>query len=1082
MAGLTVDVIQREAKSFGEYQKGRSLYYKHMVSLGQVETFWRGEYKITAEAEENRVRLQISDGTIASFSCSCQDGTSRRLCRHAVAAALAWLKNSPQEDVAVKTSPAGTRLIQEYTEFHYNNAVAAGKSRLYLEPKLVLGRKKAELSLRIGQDKMYMIQDLNAFADSVQKQENVTFGKNTVLMLDRSLFEERSRQLCDVITGAMDVMGQSDAGSFPGSRIRKRKQLSLSGALADQVMELLEGELVATEEQYVGNNSQNLYGYLSNQVSGTKQVKQEDPRIPVRFLQKGSDGIHMELPGNLFVFRGAKRLYVSYGDAIYCCSPEYTKAVGLFLDSLVNRGYPECGKLDINEKDMPVFCRQVLFAIQEYLDIQEEDVTLRQYYPERLVTKCYLDEQPDGMLTCRLLYCYGEQEIDPLAEQTADLSSASSLQRDEAEELLVFHAISRYFFRSGEGQGLVTPDADSAWRFLTEGLPVMQTFGEVYVTDRVSRVRTLQSGKNRIGVSLEGDLLNLELDLEQVDPAELMAVLDSYRQKRSYHRLKNGDFLNLKDETLSALDDLTGGLELKEQQLQQGILSVPSYRAMYVEDVLQHQNSLVSARNRAFRNLAERFEQIHTADLPIPDGIESILRPYQKEGFYWLKALEQYGFHGILADDMGLGKTLQVIALLLARPEGTGPSLVVCPASLLYNWEHEFGKFAPELQVLPITGNAEERQALLQQAEGDLILITSYELLRRDETVYGTMEFDYMILDEAQYIKNHTTLNAKTVKQMQAAHRVALTGTPIENRLSELWSIFDFLMPGFLYPYGTFRKEYEIPIVKEQDEKALARFRRMTRPFILRRLKGDVLQDLPPKTEETVMTVFSGTQKQLYQASVLKLRNQLEHQTTEEYNKNQIQILAQLTRLRRLCCDPRLCLEGYADGSAKLDTCMELVQSSVESGHKLLLFSQFTGMLELMEERLRELQIAYYKLTGSTSKEERQRLVDQFQQDDTPVFLISLKAGGTGLNLTAADIVIHYDPWWNVAAQNQATDRTHRIGQAHPVTVYKLVAKGTIEEQIVKLQERKYNLAEQILEGLDDSLHHLSKEELLEIL
>ena len=1079
MAGLTVDNVQRSAVSFGEYQKGRSLYYKHLVTLGQVKTFWRGEYQIQATADGHTVLLQISDGTFAHFSCSCQENTSKRLCRHGVAAALAWMKEGALGQTSIKTSFAGTQLMQAYADLHYHHAIAAGKASLYLEPKLLLGRKTAAMSLRVGEDKRYLIQDLHAFAASVEKQEQVIFGKNTVLLLDRALFEERSRLLCDLVMGAMAVMRQGETAG-QGGKMPKCKQLMLSGILADQIMGLLEGSQVAVEEQETGGTG--LYGYGSGSVTSVKQVKREDPRIPVYFRAKGNDGVHMELPGRLFVFRGAKGLYVSYGETIYCCSPDYAKAVGLFLDLMVNRGYPEYGQLDLNEKDMPAFCRQVLFSIQDHMQICEEDVVLAQYYPERLVTKCYLDEEPGGMLTCQLLYCYGTVEIDPLAPPSAVPAAEHAVLRDEAGEVLVFQTISKYFFRNGDGDGLITPDADAAWRFLTEGLPVMQTFGEVYVTGQVSRVKTLQSGQNRIGVSLEGNLLQLELDLEQIDPAELMEVLHSYRQKRNFHRLKNGDFLRLQDETLSALDELAGGLALQEQQLQQGVVSVPAYRSMYVAQVLQKQPGLATLENQAFRHLTEQINQVAEVEYEVPPALLPVLRPYQKEGFEWLKTLEQYGFCGILADDMGLGKTLQIIAVLLDRPAGSPPSLVVCPASLVYNWEHEFARFAPDLDTLVITGNAEERQVLLQQAGSKQVWITSYELLRREEGAYQAIDFDYMILDEAQYIKNHTTRNAKTVKEIRAAHRVALTGTPIENRLSELWSIFDFLMPGFLHPYSVFRKEYEIPIVKEQDERKLARFKRMTRPFILRRLKEDVLKDLPPKTEEQVMTVLSGRQKQLYQACVLQLRERLSGQTAEEYNKNQIQILSELTRLRRLCCDPRLCLEGYTEESAKLDTCMELVQSSVEAGHKLLLFSQFTGMLSLIEARLHSAQIGFYKLTGSTPKEERQRLVDCFQQDETPVFLISLKAGGTGLNLTAADIVIHYDPWWNVAAQNQATDRIHRIGQQHPVTVYKLIAKGTIEEQIVRLQERKHELAERILEGLDDSLHHFSREELLAIL
>ena len=480
------------------------------------------------------------------------------------------------------------------------------------------------------------------------------------------------------------------------------------------------------------------------------------------------------------------------------------------------------------------------------------------------------------------------------------------------------------------------------------------------------------------------------------------------------------------------------------------------------------------------------MKTVNDADYNIPEGISATLRRYQKTGFRWIRTLEANGFGGILADDMGLGKTLQTIAVLMsAKEEGrSGTSIVISPASLVYNWGEELAKFAPSLKVVTVTGKQEDRTHMIEEYEAQNVdvLVTSYDLLKRDINLYDGKVFEYEIIDEAQYIKNQTTAAAKAVKLIRSKAKFALTGTPIENRLSELWSIFDYLMPGFLYGYDVFKNEFETPIVKYQDEEAMARLQKMVRPFILRRLKKDVLKDLPEKLEENRVVKFDEKQQKLYDAQVLHMKNELASSDDKDFNKKKIEILAELTRLRQVCCDPRLCYDNYDGSSAKLDSCMELIQSAIDGGHRMLLFSQFTSMLELLEKRLDAENIEYYKITGETSKQKRMELVKQFNEGTVPVFLISLKAGGVGLNLIGADMVIHYDPWWNVAVQNQATDRAHRIGQTKKVTVYKMVVKNTIEEKILKLQDSKRDLADSIISGDNVGMSSMSRDELMELL
>ena len=448
---------------------------------------------------------------------------------------------------------------------------------------------------------------------------------------------------------------------------------------------------------------------------------------------------------------------------------------------------------------------------------------------------------------------------------------------------------------------------------------------------------------------------------------------------------------------------------------------------------------------------------------------------------------------------MGLGNSVQLIALLLARHgDAPLPSLIVCPASLVYNWVAEFAKFAPELDVRTVAGSKADRRDLLKAVKDGAgapdVLITSYDLLRLDIRDYEGVHCLAMVLDEAQAIKNHTTKVAKAVKSITADHRFALTGTPVENRLAELWSIFDFLMPGLLGSFKRFHERYELPISNEAygDEGRVQaeRLRRLVSVFILRRLKSQVLTDLPDKLENVVTVQLEGEQRKLYAAHEQRLKLRLTKTQAKDFNADRIRILAELTKLRQICCDPRLLYANAKDRSAKLAAIEQLVGNCIDEGKKTLIFSQFTSFLDLIAERLESRGIAYDIITGRTPKKRRVELVDQFNADDVPVFLISLKAGNTGLNLVGASVVIHADPWWNAAAQDQATDRAHRIGQTKDVNVYQIVAKDTIEERMLKLQEAKSGIARQIVgeasrtgaERPDLNVASLTKDDLLSLL
>ncbi|MBT1175065.1 SNF2 helicase associated domain-containing protein [Bifidobacterium sp. LC6] len=660
--------------------------------------------------------------------------------------------------------------------------------------------------------------------------------------------------------------------------------------------------------------------------------------------------------------------------------------------------------------------------------------------------------------------------------------------------------------------GAATIDRDNTQqivRLFDEGLRALHEVGSVFTTPAFDRLVAPKAPSVKVGLSVKGNLVEISPIADEVPPNEVGALLASYRRKQRFHQLKDGTLVRLDGADLSTLDKLASDLDLSEKQLDSGSIELPGNQAFLLDGELPDDGSDV-VKDASFTQYIDDLAVIDPTSYEVPDSLKNILRPYQADGFRWLSTLCDKGFGGILADEMGLGKSVQLIALILSRyqraartetAEPLKPSLIVCPASLVYNWAAEFAKFAPSFNAVVVAGTKTERRNAIARAfhaDEPTVLITSYDLLRRDVEEYtaddsgsieqgsdtdGKRHCSIMALDEAQYIKNHTTKIAKAVKSVAADHRFALTGTPIENRLSELWSIFDFLMPGLLGSYKRFRERYELPIanaraadsttaegraaaeVNPEAARVAHRLQALVGVFIKRRLKRQVLTDLPDKLENTLTVQLEGEQRKLYAAHEQRLRMQLEHSEEADFNTSKIRILAELTRLRQICCDPRLVYADAKDQSAKLAAIAELVETCVNEGKKALIFSQFTSFLELIAARFDEQGLRYYTITGSTPKKQRLALVDRFNADDTPAFLISLKAGNTGLNLTGASVVIHADPWWNAAAQNQATDRAHRIGQTEDVNVYQVVAKDTIEERILELQHTKSELARQFTDA-----------------
>ena len=945
------------------------------------------------------------------------------------------------------------------------------------------------VEFRVGCEKKYILKDVLAFVWNLDHNEKVSYGKNLEFIHSDEAFSEGSRSVLAFIREWVE----NHHGTYT-SRYEQLKNIAVEKVrdLTVDRKELEDLLLILGEKSFKFK--------MNNDPETTWHSVREIPDRTL-MIRKKDQGLSLEI-APVYSVTGI-RYHMYFDNAkVYLVSRQELGAVEEFVACLERL---PAGRGFIDEPDVPAFVRELLPSLKKFFHCDLRD------FPEETGLECYkaayeiyLDAPERDWITCKAFSVYGK---DKFSVFDRDVSART---RDIPGELGVFALLSKYFngyddqrmelaldcraeeleslCREGSGKpDSVKASEEKLYQLLTEGIPAMQKVAAVYISQSIKQMRVTKLPNIRLGVSLSAGLLNLDLDVEGMDQAQLFDILSRYDRRKKYFRLKDGSFLDVSDGQLRELSALKNGLQISDRELKKGKTQVPAYRAMYLDSQLKGGDLIKVEKDNAFRALIRNMQTMEEHKFQITREQEKILRGYQKEGFYWIKTLKHNQFGGILADDMGLVKTLQVITFLWSEFQKSAPgenrrALVITPASLVFNWMNEIERFAPGLPATVVTGDVKERKALIKNAGEREVLITSYDLLKRDLKAYQNLDFAVQIIDEAQYIKNHGTQVAKAVKEIRSEFRLALTGTPVENRLSELWSIFDFLMPGFLYSYEKFRKEIELPAVQYSNSDAMERLQKMIRPFVLRRLKRDVLKDLPDKLEKDMFSPLESEQKELYEAHTERLRLMLGMQSDAEFRTSKLQILAEITRLRQICCYPGLVYERYKGNSSKLEMCMELVQNAVNGGHKLLLFSQFTTMLDVLAVRLKKAKVSFYMLTGSTSKEKRAQMVHAFNEDDTSVFCISLKAGGTGLNLTAADIVIHYDPWWNLAVQNQATDRAHRIGQQNVVSVYRLFMKDTIEERIRALQERKRELADEILSGEGIGQALISREEVLELL
>lgn len=981
------------------------------------------------------------------------------------------------------TDADAMRFLAAFLEQRVNHMVSGvlGKGEtLLLTPRVINRDGDLAISFKVGENKLYVVKDLFEFYRNVQESKMSSYGSSAVFNHSISSFTKESRKWIDYIGRIVKEESAFeqrliDARSYTKRALSKNSELALFGWRLDELYELMGEKGLEYEEKSQGDKQKGILYAGENNPHISLTIRKNNISSRNNF-----HGITVEcrMPN---LFYGVGKAYYISGDRLFRLEEEFQQRIRTLA------AFCRHGKFSfqVGRNKLAQFYYSVLPQLEGAVDIMEENADeIWAYLPPQVEFVFYLDAEEHNM-SCRVAARYGDQEISitNIPEEGRNTGHFRDYEREQ--EVLFLVRQSFPYFDEEKEEFHCGQEEELMYQVLEKGVDLLLTLGQVQCTRRFSSLNIGRRVRMSVGISVSKNLLNLNISTQDIPPEELLDILKSYRRKKKYHRLHNGDFINLEeDNSLLTLAEMMDTLRMAPKELLKGNMKIPLYRALYLDRLLEKNEEIYSNRDSHFREMVKNFKTLKDADYEEPMSLAGTMRGYQRTGYRWLRTLEAYGLGGILADDMGLGKTLQILAVLLsAREEGKDEtSLVVAPASLVFNWGEEIRSYTPELSCGFITGTQEERREKLEHYREYDVIITSYDLLKRDIENYEDKEFYYQIIDEAQYIKNHTTAAAKAVKAIKSHTRYALTGTPIENRLSELWSIFDYLIPGYLYGYDVFRNDFEAPIVKNEDQMVLERLQRMTAPFILRRMKENVLKDLPEKLEENCYVRFEPEQQKLYDAQVLYMKQQIAMQDAQEFQKNKIQILAELMKLRQICCDPGLCFENYKGESSKLEACVELLQSAVEGGHKILLFSQFTSMLDLIARRLEKDGISFYTITGATPKEKRLQLVKAFNTDDTKVFLISLKAGGVGLNLTGADVVIHYDPWWNLAVQNQATDRAHRIGQTKVVVVYRLIAKGTIEEKIQELQESKRALSEQIIQGDAGQLGGMSKEDFISLL
>lgn len=974
-----------------------------------------------------------------------------------------------------ETHRAFNQLLNTFLEINNKEEELAqdGTSSIKLVPIFLYNDtdKKLKVEFKIGNEQLTKINNLPDFFERMLNREKYKYNNVLEFIHEENAFEEQSRPLLKFLLKYAEIIKYANDVNNNYAHYGRNFNVNnvvLSNTGLDELFEILKGKTVEFETK-----------------TGERKIQFIDEPIDIKFILEKSDENTYCLTPNIDVygydiFYGKNYSYFLIDNKMHKCLPKVENR-NLELLEVYKKNYTQ--SIVFNENNLRNFFAIVVPKIKDNFEIKNIDKEqIEKYMPKDLYVKIYLDYNEKGYIVADVKFCYGNVEFNPIKNVNLEITR-NAIQENEVLDTFVQTG----FMLDSANARLVLANDEKIYNFLSKEIEDYMKKFEVLVAENFKKKDIKKIKIKSMGVKIENNLLDINLEDFKFNIYEIKDIINKYKLRKKFYRLKDGTYISLeKNSSLDFLENLTDNIEIEDENVEENSIKLPIYRALYLEKIFKNMPNTNIQKNEYYKNMISQIED-RQIDLStkIPPKLNAELRTYQKIGYKWLRTLEQYKMGGILADDMGLGKTIQLLAVILSYVQknkgNVKPSIIICPSSLALNWYNEIQKFTSTLKALVISGDYLERKRKIEEIGKYQVIITSYDSLKRDIDLYKNYCFKYVVADEAQYIKNNNTKNSKAIKTINAETKFALTGTPIENSLSELWSIFDFIMPGYLYKYKKFKELYETPIIKEQNEDVMNKLKKQIEPFVLRRTKGEVLTELPDKTVTILNNEMSEEQYNIYMSYMAQARKEIMSQIDiNGFEKSQIKILSLLMRLRQICCHPKLFLREYEGESSKLNQCIEIIQDAVLGGHKILLFSSYTSMFEIIEEKLKNIGVKYLKLTGQTKVGERIELVDKFNTDENiKVFLISLKAGGTGLNLTGADMVIHYDPWWNLSAENQATDRTYRIGQKRNVQVYKLITKNSIEEKIYELQQKKAKLIDNMLSTDATFINKLSKDDIL---
>ena len=992
------------------------------------------------------ITIDLKNKEIVNTICTCEDYRKRSssnnnvICKHIVASSLYVINllksdvisNLKQTTIVLKNDNKIKRnknfINKELLDYFKSNEREKVKLDVRVE---YVGDNSVSCDFKIGIDKMYVMKDLKEFAYSRLESKDLIFGIDFLYNPVNNYFEYEDEKIVQIIEEyGMDLSYNSPQKNF--------KYLTVKGSNIRRLFEALSYRTFDFKfrNMYYSPSviESNIPVDISLELNNNEAILKCEDKLPFPLSLKGDVVFYK---GNIYLLNSENGIYYK---KLYSVLNEFKEVsfplenVSQVLSDMIPKIEKICDKVIVDEKIKDNISKDL--KIKYFFDLENSNVT------------------------CKIVFSYDED-------------NNKFIIRDFEKENEGVYRLYSNFFEKENDKYIFKGNDNQLYDFLNRDINSLKNIGEVYYSDKLKERKIHNSSAFRVGLGEEiNHYLDFNFEIEGVDPKEYKNIIKAFKNQKKFYKLGDGDFINLEDSETKEMFKLMESLGFTDNIKN---MKIHSSKAMFINHLLTEKKLPYISGMENTNNIIEKFRSIQKQEIKIPKDLHATLRDYQVDSLNWFETLDYLGFGGILADEMGLGKTIQTIAFLLNKKDKK--TLIVTPTSLIHNWKSEFEKFAPSLSVGISHGLKKDRLGIIKNINDFNVILTTYGSLRNDIEEYEKLEFDYCIIDEAQNIKNPLASSTDAVKAIKASNKFALTGTPIENNLMELWSIFDFIMPGYLYSLTKFNAIFI------KDVSQVENLKRMIKPFILRRTKEQVIKELPPKIEKEFYVEMGKTQRNTYGIYVEEIKRKLEEKKDV---KNKITIFSYLTKLRQLCLDPSIIVEGYKGKSAKTDTCLEIIKDYIEKDNKILVFSQFTSVLKNIGKKLNKNKINFYYLDGSTPAKNRITLVDSFNNnEEIKVFLISLKAGGTGLNLTSANTVIHFDPWWNPSVQNQASDRAHRIGQKQVVEVIKLISKGTIEEKIMELQQKKSELIHDMLDGnLNNTniLSSLSEEELIDLI